>query len=89
MILHRYWFKFKLTLNDPHPLGTLPGCGVTASSMEDALEMLREQVFQSDVLPDLERCIEDVSLSDLDSKHVLPNCGNVLRQGIWFPLGYD
>jgi hypothetical protein len=88
MILHPYWFKFKLTINDPHPIGALLGCGVTASSIDDALAMLREQVFRSDKLPDLEKCIEDVSKNDLDAKHVLPNCGDLSKRGVWFPLGY-
>jgi hypothetical protein len=78
----------KLTIKDPHPVGTLLGCGVTASSMDDALAMLREQVFRSDSLPILEKCIEDVSTVDLDSKHVLPNCGDLSKRGVWFPLGY-
>jgi len=88
MILHPYWFKFKLTINDPHPLGILLECGVTASTMDEALAIAKERVFRSDALPDLEKCIEDVLLCDLDSKHVLPNCGDLSKRGVWFPLGY-
>ena len=88
MILHRYWYKFKLTIDDPHPIGTLLGCGVTASSLDEALAILREQVFRSDTLPHLEKSIEDVPLSEIDPKHVLPNCGEFSRRGVWFPLGY-
>ena len=45
MELHRYWFKFDLTMQDPHPLGILLGCGVTAWEVEDARRLLSERVF--------------------------------------------
>jgi hypothetical protein len=32
MSLCRYWFKFELRPEDPHPPGVLAGCGVTAYS---------------------------------------------------------
>ena len=89
MRLHKYWFKFRLTIADPHPIGTLMGCGVTASSKEDALQLLRERVFRSLSLPSIDKCLEDVVMSDLDAKHVVPNVGDSSRIGVWFPLGYD
>jgi hypothetical protein len=88
MKLYRYWFKFKLSINDPHPIGTLLGCGVTASSKPEALELLRERVFRSNPMPILEKCIEDVEPTELDAKHVLPNSGDPSQRGVWFPLGY-
>jgi hypothetical protein len=33
--------------------------------------------------------MEDVDLSSLEQKHVLPNLGDVTARGIWFPQGYD
>jgi hypothetical protein len=89
MKLNRYWFKFKLSLNDPHPIGTLLGCGVTASSKDEALELLQHKVFRNQQLPPLEKCIENVEQSELDTKHVLPNSGDPSVRGIWFPLGYE
>jgi hypothetical protein len=88
MKLHKYWFKFNLSMDDPHPVGTLMGCGVTALSKDDALQMVRERVFRSHTMPSVENCIEDIANSELDAKHVLPNIGDPSRQGIWFPLGY-
>jgi hypothetical protein len=82
MTLHKYWFKFSLTFQDPHPIGTLMGCGVTAASRDNALDLLQRQVFRSHTLPLIENCIEDVELSELDSKHVLPNIGNPAQPGI-------
>jgi hypothetical protein len=29
------------------------------------------------------------SQADLDQKHILPNSGNMLRRGVWFPLGHE
>jgi hypothetical protein len=89
MKLHKYWFKFSLSMNDPHPIGTLMGCGVTASSRDEALELLRALVFRSHPMPSIEKCIEDVKISDLDTKHVLPNMGDCSQRGIWFPMGYE
>ena len=88
MKLLRYWFKFKLFFNDPHPGGTLMGCGVTAFSKDDALELLTQRVFQSHPLPSIENCVEDIELRCLDANHVRPNCGDPSRSGIWYPLGY-
>ena len=33
--------------------------------------------------------IEDVRPSDLESRHVFPNIGDMEVHGIWFPQGYD
>jgi hypothetical protein len=39
-------------------------------------------------MPTIERCIEDVALTELDANHVLPNLGDPTQVGVWFPLGY-
>jgi hypothetical protein len=89
MKLRKYWFKFDLSMKSPHPLGTLMGCGVTSASKDEALELLRERVFRSQPMPSIEKCIEDVEMAELDTKHVLPNIGDISQRGIWFPMGYD
>ena len=89
MKLHKYWFKFNLTINDPHPVGTLMGGGVTASSFTEAVSLLRNQVFRSLPMPSIAKSITDVEMFDLDAKHVLPNMGDSSQRGIWFPLGYE
>lgn len=78
-----------LTMNDPHPAGTLLGCGVTAYSREDAIALMKDKVFAEIPFPPIRSEQEDVDVSTLDPGHVLPNMGNVLKRGIWFPLGYD
>ncbi len=88
-MLTRYWFRFDQTINQPHPMGTLAGCGVTACSREEALQMLAERVFRSDTLPPIKECIEAVDVSQLDENHVRPNMGNPTSPGVWYPLGYQ
>ena len=89
MHLHRYWIKFRVSMSDPHAPGTLMGIGLTAYSREDAFELIRQKVYETSALPEIESVIEDVAISNLDPKHVLPNIGNHFERGIWYPGGYD
>jgi hypothetical protein len=84
-ILKRYWFTFERSTS-PTPLNL--GCGVTAHSYDDALALLRERVFCGKAMPHISGYIEDVDVSTLDPKHVLPNIGLVVSRGIWFPHGF-
>ena len=70
-------------------MGTLIGCGVTAWNYDDALNLVRERVFEGKVLPPIKTCVEDVDVSTLDEGHVLPNMRPPSVRGIWFPLGYE
>ncbi len=88
MELTRYWFEFDLTLDEPHPIGVLIGCGVTAHNYEDAIMLLRQRVFTHDPLPTITRVVADVDISTLDADHVLPNMGIPSERGIWYPIGY-
>ncbi len=77
----RYWIEFG-HVGKRHPINL--GCGVTASDIHDAL-LLVGMAF-----PDLDlgsplSVIEDVDVSSLDANHVLPNLGNVLVRGVWWP----
>ena len=85
----RYWFKFRLSIEDNPPLGTLLGCGVTAATKDKALAMLKRSVFKNRELPEIDECIENVDVSTLEENHVRPNMGNPTITGIWFPLGYS
>ena len=86
MALKRYWFTLE-RLDDPHPLNL--GWGVTAYNYTDATALLHERVFTGRDLPAIVGCIEDVDVSTLDQKHVVPNIGSVSIRGIWFPQGYN
>jgi hypothetical protein len=88
IMLTRYWFKFDLSINQLPPLGTVLGCGVTAASRGEAIQLLRDRVFHTDSLPPIKECVEGVDVDMLDQNHVRPNMGDPERRGIWFPLGY-
>ena len=55
---------------------------------EDAMEMMKEAIFSGDELPEVEYITENVDVSTLDAGHVLPNMGNPVVRGIWFPSGF-
>ena len=82
----RLWLEF-----DPTrvlPPGLAYGCGVTGYNYEDAIKLVQTQVFTDGPMPDPVRLVENVDVSQLNTNHVLPNMGNPLARGIWFPLGY-
>ena len=60
------------------------GVGVTARSEEDTIGLLR-RAWPKEAVVGI-RIINDIG--ELDQKHVVPNMGNRLRRGIWFPLVY-
>jgi hypothetical protein len=62
-----------------------PGVGITASSEADALALLGK-AFGSERRPENITVLR--SVSELDQNHVVPNKGNWLKRGIWYPLGY-
>jgi hypothetical protein len=84
--LKRYWFRFE-TFGKPTSLNL--GCGVTAYDYEDAVNLLHDRVFARKDLPGIIECSENVDVSTLDQKHVLPNIGLVTVRGVWFPQGYE
>ncbi|WP_066822401.1 hypothetical protein [Sphingomonas mali] len=73
-----YW----ITTNQPMTLGY----GITAHSAEDAETLLRLVVPAEYAINDI-IWVRDVR--SLDQGHVVPNMGNLLKRGIWFPLGHD
>jgi len=87
-MIRRYWFEFSKLKKTSLPLGVSNGCGLSAYNYDDAIELLKEKVFENEELPLIENVSEDVDVSTLDSGHVLPNMGNVTVRGVWFPLGY-
>ena len=86
--MRRFWIEFESPLGDHnHPTISRAGCGVTASDLEDALSLLKQHIFPNGV-PKIGRLLEDIDVSTLNKGHVLPNMGNVLVRGIWYPLGF-
>jgi hypothetical protein len=82
--LTRYWFEFDWTEREP-PAGARLGCGVTAYTYDDALNLLRDQLFEGGDLPPVAHVREDVDVTTLDQGHVIPNMRPPNWRGIWFP----
>ncbi len=85
-MLKRFWFEFE-KLSKPTALNL--GCGITAYDYDDAIYILQTKVFAESNPPKVNRVVENVDVSLLDPKHVLPNIGNVACRGVWFPLGFE
>jgi hypothetical protein len=62
---------------------------VTATDIGDAMAILRGAIFRGENLPEVEQITENVDISALDTDHVIPNMGNPLVRGIWFPAGFE
>ena len=76
--MRRFWIEFEPPLGvHKHPAMTSAGCGVTALSVEDALFLLKHHIFPNG-LPEIGKLVEDVDISTIDQRHVVPNMGNVL-----------
>lgn len=83
----RYWIEFSVDkIGNPHRSRKY---GVTAHTYDEAMELLRERVFAGKVLPEPDKVITDVDVSELDPKHVLPNIGSPVNIGIWYPKGFS
>lgn len=85
MRLTAFWIKFK-RIDSPTPLNL--GCGVTAYSQQDAVELVKRSLVEHyglESLPEIDQITEGISVTDLDQNHVVPNMGNVLVRGVWFP----
>lgn len=74
-LLHRYWF----------PISFERGIGVTAYSVEDAMQLLESLLSQRIAEIDLQSVVEDVDIRALDQNHVIPNMGLPNVRGIWYP----
>lgn len=81
-MLKRFWFTFE---ESPYPSVLNIGCGVTAFNYADAVGLIRKYLSKGEDLPRIVECSENVVVSDLDKKHVLPNIGVASNRGIWFP----
>jgi hypothetical protein len=69
----------------PDPHGPL-GFGVTAFSVDDALQILRDVGYRLPEDTAEVRIVEDVRAIDLDELHVVRNMGPIVVRGIWYPF---
>lgn len=86
--MKRYWFEFDLPKEESlsrHYYLPVHGCGITAYDLNDALKIMRLFILQSDDFPKFSRIVENIDLSTLEEKHVLPNAGVPVWRGVWYP----
>jgi hypothetical protein len=69
----------------PEPHGPL-GFGVTAFSLDDVFQILRDVGYRLPEDTAELRIVEDVLMSDLDDLHVVRNMGPIVVRGIWYPF---
>jgi hypothetical protein len=72
-LLTRYWFLLEVGY----------GIGVTAYSVDDAIELISSEL--PNVTPALGAPIVNIDIQTLDQSHVIPNLGTPNVRGIWFP----
>ena len=84
-MLRRYWFEFDLLKSQAPAVSCGPGCGVTAYDYEDALTLMKENVFGDTDLPPIRNVVEDIDISALDEKQVRSKIGMPVFRGVWFP----
>jgi hypothetical protein len=84
--LRRFWFNFD---NTPEFSPLRLGCGVTAFDSQDAIKILSATVFFGRESIPISSVNEDIDIRTLDENHVLPNIGNVVIRGVWFPIGFE
>lgn len=87
--LRRYWFVFEEPSRPPRreAVPWAGGCGITAFSHEDALEILLSTFFHGIRPPTISMCVEDVDVSTLRD-FVLLTIEPPIRRGVWFPRGF-
>ena len=81
-LMQSYWLTFESV---PQPTALNIGAGVTARSDSDA-RRIANAAFAGGTIATVV-VVEDAA--SLDERHVIPNMGNILIRGVWFPLGYE
>ena len=77
-----YWVMFERLAT---PTFLKMGVGVTARSESDARAIVAAAFSEARITT-----IEAVEgVGSLDQDHVVPNMGNMLRRGVWFPKGFE
>ena len=80
--MQSYWVAFERL---PLPTVLNMGAGVTARSAEDARQIATAAFPEARIVS--VTVVDDAA--SLDQGHVVPNMGNILVRGVWFPLGYE
>lgn len=83
--IKRFWFEFEIDNVSLYPSGIGCGCGISAYSYQDAIAIIKQEVFKDIEMPKIKKYIENVDIRDLDKGHVIPNMKPPIYRGVWFP----
>lgn len=78
-LLTSYW------ITTPHRNGPL-GFGVTAWSLEDALNIIRGWGYMLSENTSSLDIRENITVADLEEQHVIKNMGPIVVRGLWYPF---
>ncbi len=84
MELHRFWIQIDVPRGSAWQVLKL-GCGVTATCLDDALALVKDNFFSDANLPPIVAVVENIDVATLDEAHVRQNMGSPSNPGIWFP----
>jgi hypothetical protein len=80
-----YWIRF---YNPPDYNPISLGCGITAFSYNDAMQLAQNMLSKQNLNLDIMSVEEGVDILSLDAGHVIPNIGLTTERGVWFPKGH-
>lgn len=83
MRMRLYWIEFDRSAVVPP--GCTIGCGVTARSKAEVMELLEHEFSAYVGQWIITKFIEDFDYTTIDPNHVRGNSGSPFRVGIWFP----
>jgi hypothetical protein len=87
-LLTRYWILFDIPPDQPVSIiWYRTGCGVTGYSYDDALDLLREFIFEplGKELPSIRALLEHIDVSTVVENHIRTNISVPVWRGVWFP----
>jgi hypothetical protein len=87
-LLTRFWIHFDMSNWDVETVVSrylYRGCGVTAYSLDDAMQILKTELFENTRMPPVKEVITNIDVSTLDEGHIIPNMGIPVDRGVWFP----
>ena len=83
--LIRFWFEFEGDIHLLRPFRIGIGCGVTAYDYNDAVDLIRSELFDGAPLPKIKRVIDNIDVRTLEYNHVQRGMGVCVWRGIWWP----
>jgi hypothetical protein len=88
-MLTRYWIEFEppdpFDVDEDDPPAPPRTWGVTAASLDDALALVRQTIFDDAPLPPVRQVYENVDTAMLTMWHIGPTSLPPTERGVWYP----